>query len=356
MTRRRALCQAVLSSVLVLLAAAALDAALRFLLIRRGVLNEVVDLRSASVVRAKIDYLKRFRGYKVVLLGDSLIYGHCLAEHGDRQWREHNLAPALARRIRHDRPDRPVLVMNLGLNGAVPADLECLAGLLDGCGVDLLVFDVSLRSFSADFVRPESRLSRPWLAELASPPPAAAADSVEMSLSGALLNCWAVYRYRDFLQVRFLGNSPREALADVRERAVDAWRPKSPHPATGLDDEMILLMKARARYQSIDLGPDHPQRAALERMLSHLARSGQQTVVFYAKENPDVVGDLLDGDRYSRLLAQLRRIVTQTGGTGGRVVPPLPELGPRRYLDHVHLNAEGYDLLAERLWRAAQAR
>src|SRR5258708_16042840 len=184
------------------------DCLVNYFVIRRGAINDIVDIQSASVLEAKLGFLKRFHGYKVVLLGDSIIYGAVLYEHGDAAWREHNLANILARRIRKELPDRDVLVMNLGMNGALPGDLEILIRLLDDCNPDLMIVDVSLRSFSEDFAAPSKRLSRPWLAELDKRSPASCptsiADSLEHDLKQMLRQRWALTRFPISLHLPFL--------------------------------------------------------------------------------------------------------------------------------------------------------
>ena len=57
--------------------------------------------------------------------------------------------------------------MNLAINGsALPADVERMAELIKSCPIDLLVFDLGLRSFSADFCQPDKLLSRDWLGRI----------------------------------------------------------------------------------------------------------------------------------------------------------------------------------------------
>ena len=149
---------------LVLLALA--DAGLRVAVERSGWLADAVDIQTPAILCAKLDWFRRFAGYKVALIGDSVVFGHSLAEHGDRLWRQHNLAPLLKERIRRQRPHDAVLVMNLGLNGGparrpgphwrVPHRLRAgPVGVRRGAAV-----------VSADFTPPKARYSRPWLAEM----------------------------------------------------------------------------------------------------------------------------------------------------------------------------------------------
>src|SRR5688500_16496626 len=58
--------------------------------------DRVVDMQHPTTLLAKLDRLRSAPHPKVVLLGDSLVYGGILEEFGDPDWREHGLGPQLA--------------------------------------------------------------------------------------------------------------------------------------------------------------------------------------------------------------------------------------------------------------------
>ena len=317
---------------------------------------EIVDIQTPSILYAKLEYLRRFSGYKVAMLGDSVVFGHALAEHGDRQWREHNLARLIEERIRSEVPHRDVLVMNLALNGALPADLERMEQFVAACKTDVLIFDLGLRSFSSDFSRPEAIYSRPWLAQMTYRPGGHVAirrsspslgQTVEESAAGLALQYSALYRVRDLLQYRFLEGPPREAVAAFRARLNQALGGPAP-PAE--DDEILLLLKAQRRFQGINLAADNPQRQALERLLARLAKSRQKALVFYAKEDPARIDNLLEPERYRRLRSELDGLIARYTGPELLYLPPLESLQPQDYLDHSHVTHGGYQLLAGAMW------
>src|SRR5260370_41796291 len=93
-----------------------------------GLPDRVVDIQHPTTLMAKLDRLRSAPGPKIVLVGDSLIYGGILEEFDDPDWREHGLAEQLAVELR-ERPGYHPFVMNLGINGALPADLEYLIPL-----------------------------------------------------------------------------------------------------------------------------------------------------------------------------------------------------------------------------------
>jgi hypothetical protein len=318
--------------------------------------TEIVDIQTPSILYAKLEYLRRFPGYKVAMLGDSVVFGHALAEHGDPQWREHNIARLIEERIRREVPEGDVLVMNLALNGALPADVDRMEQFVAASGPDLLIFDVGLRSFSSDFSRPEAIHSRSWLAQMTYSPGGRVAirhsgpslgQTVEETAAGLALQYSALYRVRDFLQYRFLDGRPREAVAAFRVRLNQALGAPA-QPAE--DDELVFLLKAQRRFQAINLAADNPQRQALERLLARLAGSRQKTLVFYAKEDPARIDNLLDPERYRRLRSELEGIVARYAGPELVYLPPLESLRPKDYLDHSHVTYAGYQLLAGAIW------
>jgi hypothetical protein len=256
-------------------------------------------------------------------------------------------------------PGRDVLVMNLGLNGALPCDLERLAELLASCGVDLLILDVGLRSFSEDFAAEDARLSRPWLATMTVgpdgrfrtvPTQGSLTARVENCADNFLVNHWKCYRLRDLLQARFLDGEPRQYTEGLWQKAGHGFR-STPTPP-GDDDTLMLVMKAAGRYQSVNLRPDHPQRRAFERLLAGLVGRRQKTLVFYAKENPELLDNLIDGTRYDEFHRELSAIMDRYTGRHLVFVPAVDELAPPHYLDHVHLNRDGYHVQLDRMWPA----
>jgi len=319
-------------------------------------LEEAVDIQTPATLFAKLDYLRHFDGMRVVLLGDSVVYGGALGEHGDRDWRQRDLSALLRQRLDQAFPGRRVCVMNLGMNGALPADVEQVGRLLRGCPVDLWIMDVGLRSFSSDFCEEGKRLSRPWLADLDIDAHGSCYfrdasnwfAEIEARASALALNHCAVYRLRDFLQARAFNLCPADSCRDLRDRANRTLQARAVRNSS--DDDLVLLLKARQRLSSISLEPDHPQRQALERLLAGLRERGEKVVVFYARENPDVIDELIDRERYARLSAKLCGLIESGSPENIAFVPGVTAIPPECYLDHVHVDARGYQILVDHLW------
>ncbi len=313
--------------------------------------RQLIDIQKPSVLLAKLDYLRAFQGRKVALLGDSLVYGGILEEFGDREWRQHDLAHAIEERCRARWPGEPVLVMNLGINGALPCDLEKLAPLVTDCQVDCLVLDIHLRPFSADFSAAATRMARPWLDEMVTDsagkihwqPRTDDWADVQPRLTSWLVDHSALFRQRELVQANLVSS----ALA----KSLHAWR-RPPVELSDNDRQMQSLLKLgqlKQRLKQISLDDTNPQVAAFDRMLGQLANARQPFVVFYAKENPDLIDSVFESERHEQLYQQLTQRIARASGTAGIYLPPVDELQADHFLDFTHLNVAGYQILARRL-------
>jgi lysophospholipase L1-like esterase len=87
----------------------------------------------------------------------------------------------------------------------------------------------------------------------------------------------------------------------------------------------------------------------MKRLLAGLAAHGQRHVVFYAKENPALLPDVMDPDEYAARYERVAELVKGAQGPSGVFVPPVPGLRPEHFTDFTHLTADGYRILARRL-------
>lgn len=351
-----------LTALAVVLLFGAIDVLLRLTVPGTGILRKTVDIQTPATLYAKLEAMRRFDGLKVVVLGDSLIFGRTMRDHGDGNWEHNTLSAQLQRHLEQKYPGRPVMVSNLGMNGTLPTDLEHLVRIVAPLKPDLLVLDVSLRSFSRDFETDAERQTRPWLAQMSVTPQgayaAAASDAgIDRKLQDIAVNYWQLYRLRDFVRALAFEGRPANLAADLRG-ALDNWlktgKFEKPRADAGLDD-LVLLMRASARYAGIDLEADNPQRQALDRTLERLKTTGQPALVFYATENPEVRPDLLPEARFEALQGELAAAIVPALSSKAAFVGPLPIFKPANFLDHVHLTAEGYRLLAAELGKRAEA-
>ena len=322
-----------------------------------GLREQLLDLKHPAMLLAKLDELRGFSGRKVVLLGDSLVYGGILEEFGDRNWREHDLAHAIAAECQVRWPNEPVRVMNLGINGALPCDLERLMPLVSACGVDCIVFDIHLRPFSPDFADEKVRMARPWLDEFDLDgqgiahwrPTIHDSSSAQSALSAWLADVSATFRYRHLLQESIVQSSWAKRCAE--------WR-RPPMVKSENDREMQAMVKLgqlKHRLKQVTIEETNPQVAAFQRMLATLATTRQPYLIFYAKENPDLVGQVFDSAKHAGLYAGLTQRIAQADSRQATFVPPVDELRGEHFVDFTHLNADGYRILAKHLVAALPA-
>ena len=310
-----------------------------------------VDIQSAEVLHAKIADFQARPGRKVVIMGDSLVYGQTMAQHGDPLWQDATLARQLAHALRERLPGEAVEILDLGMNGALPVDLEELARIVGGLKPDLLIFDVSLRSFSRDFGEIDTQRTRKWLNEMAVDNQGNIRFERDASVDGWFrswaLNNSALYRLRGFGQSLIFGGQPATYFLGLRND-IDR-RLRGAKQPTENDDEIILMLRARARYANIDVDPANPQRKALDRLVAKLIAEGQPTLVFYATENAEIRDELIAPDRFKMLEASLKEALRAAEAPLIHYVGPLDTVPPKNYLDHVHLDRQGYGILAKAL-------
>ena len=313
---------------------------------------------------AKLDKLRQWRGIRVVVFGDSLVYGYTMGEHGDADWRAHTLSRKLERILQQSYPGQPVKVLNIGLNGAVPADLEQVARLSLATRPHLVVFDTALRSFSEDFAKGSDQFSRPWLQTLKisnvgryveEPAQGGLGSRIEAVLKSAAVNASATVELRDLIQSAVFDGKPREALTRLHSRT-NAWLKRGVADSGDdlLNDPVLtLLLQSKHRYESINLDPENPQRQALERTLVVLGEAKQPAVLFYGKENPVLVRQVIAPERYRVLRDEFDALVARHARDTFAYVPPIERLAPRQYLDIVHVNTDGYEIYADEIAKAA---
>jgi lysophospholipase L1-like esterase len=304
----------------------------------------VVDIQTADTLCLKLDQLRRFDGRKVVILGDSLALGEAMRNHGNANWRNEELAHALREPLQGT---TPTLIMNLGMNGGLPADQARILDMVRDVPLDLAIAFVSVRSFSTDFAKPADMFSRRWLAEIKpdselgcikrSPAP-----TWDVSLRQWLSEHLALVRGADLLQRIAFDNTLRGAIETWRK----AWgtpRPPQNKPETVAQTSPEVLLLARRRYLSIDFNRPHAQVSAFEAMRDALPAQARQTIFVYGNEASRQLPSLLGRQNYLRHRQTLSAMVRP-----GCRVAYLDDLRmpPERFIDYVHVDAEGYRIMA----------
>jgi hypothetical protein len=311
-----------------------IDAAIWLATRTTSLLQDVVDIQTPATLYAKLNYFRGFDGRRIAFLGDSVVYGRRMEEAGDSNWRAHTIPSHVETLLRAAFPQQNILTMNLAMNGALPADLEQAVRLISPLKPDCIVADISLRAFSADFAAETNRYSRNWLRNMqidnsfdlhTNDPGWDLTGRIEARLRDLALSYWSLYRMRDFVQWRVFNSEPFEAVP--------------------LDD-MLLMMKAKNRHDSVTLGDENPQVIALRHTLDRLAADKQCAVFFYATEEKKQLAELMDPQRYQKLQSELKQIFTPYVDRGITFIPPLDSLKSEFYLDYGHLDDAGNAIVA----------
>ena len=339
------------AALLALAALAIVDLVVVFGVATPARLAEPTPLDDGPTLVARLGALRRHPGPAVALLGDSVIYGRALEEHGAGDWRKDNLAPALQTALGED-----TLAVNLGMNGALPVDQARLLPHVLATQPDLVVLDVSLRSFSADFAAQAEAASRPWLEELVIGPTFAErwggqgwGARLTRALTAGAARTWALYRYRAWMQARFLSGVPRDAVTRLRDAGIARIEGAPPlDEDAALDAELALMLRTKARYATVDVH-GHPQAEALREVLTALREADQPTVLFYATENPSLLPSLVDPAEQAADLAVLEALVREGLGAQQVWLGPNSSADPANFLDHVHRTGPGLAALAQRI-------
>ena len=353
----------------VALLALALEGGVRVWEVASGAPNTVYDIQTPAHLITRIESFARHRGPKIAVIGDSVVYGASMGEHGDGRWLQHTMSAQLEQCLIAGTGKAGPRVENFGLNGVLPTEIEKLVDAVLTTGPDAVIFDIGIRSFSADFEPPGKRASRSWLETFERTGTGAYRWTSDSKLGAVrfndavdawLLGFWHTYRWRETLQAIWFGGKPADWARRTRD-GLDQW-------FLGLDDDhkaardseetrLLEMLKIKKRYKSIAFSPDRHQTSALVRTLNKLEKSAVPTVLFYAKENPSRIGKAISSRKYRVVQQTLHDLLKPFLGQDGRMVmvDRLETLDAPRFLDLVHVDAKGYGQYAAALLGALRS-
>ncbi len=324
-----------------------------------------VDIQTRGLYDLRLSKLKMHPGKSAAVVGDSVVFGAHLAEKHGTKWPALALPGQLEIELAKSEHSR-VSVLNLGINGLLFRELNCVVRDVLAYKPDILFINVSPRAFAADFASDEGGSTRPFVCPVSNV--VGQIESFGRSVVPAL-------RYRDVWQFEWLGTTPR-ALARERISAlfVESPQPKEAPPPQAPDEDedededaeddayvasLIWRFKAAQRLNSVDVRHDHPQAKELDALLTQVRRAYETRVVlFYLHEDDNALAGQLEVERFQAQRTRFAEWVSAglegAASTHFVQVPALDFQG--EYVDHVHLTAAGYRVLARRLSQALPAR
>lgn len=306
--------------------------------------SEPIEYAAVSTYAAKLEAFRSRSGSKIAIVGDSVAYGNTMAKHGVDDWRRKTLGAQLANRFTDSAP--PVTVANFALNGARPADAARIGADLVAAGAESLILVVGLRGFSRDFEASTQQYSYPWRGSLGlddqgQPKPIEGARRLDSSEVFQVLlgRWWWSLGALDALIRETMGGSLSNAITNARLRL---------RKAQGETDELVLLLRLRKRFRSMQLNPERKQTRALIELLKTANATPCKSVIIYATENPDDVSEVIKAGTLKQGRAAISQLVKRFAPNSSYLVPD-KNATPETYLDFIHPNPEGYRRLVKRL-------
>lgn len=308
----------------------------RYALGKTALAATVVDIQTPETLCEKITYARGFSGRKILVMGDSLAFGRAMRDHGDGQWRAHELGSAIGRAL--PMSNAQTLILNLGLNGGLPADQVQMLRALSGVTFDAIVSTISVRSFATDFALQKAAYSRAWLAGVSCPP--AAAPSVAGAVERGFSAVSAFFRSRDLIQRAVFDGTPLEIISNLSKRLRSPEKPDEPSLVPA--DPQVLLL-AKGRFSRISFDEPHAQVAAFKEFRRLSTAAARKVVFVYGKEAGKLLPSLISRAVYEAHRQRLRDLVAPGNSVAYADQLDIPST---RYIDYVHVDAEGYRLIA----------
>jgi hypothetical protein len=291
------------------LALVAIDALVARLMPSQSVYRHAYRLPVSAPTSALADYVAAIdlvshesTGPVAVFLGASPTYGHRIKSAADT-FPYAFAAAAASEGVR-------VQAFNLGLNGAYVGDEESLARAVADAA-DVVFVQLTYHTFAKRTGAALRYPEIPSLLGVASPDVAATrlrTGPVEQAWSGSaaswLGQYWRLWRYRDVIDRRIFGGTPRSALGAAASRSLDGGTSDSytmlPRDAADdgfasfdeLDPGAQMVVVARyAEESSFSITPTSPEVANLDRLADFLAARHKRAVFFMGPLNWDVISD-----------------------------------------------------------------
>jgi hypothetical protein len=304
-------------------------------------------------IRALQRQIKLSRGYNVVFLGDSVVYGSSI---GPRQ----TIPFYLEQELRKKYPRQNIRVFNYGYKGYGISETFFMLNSLRGAGVDLVVFGLSSGWFNRKPVLEHANVlkltpdvfQKPRVIKLGVALPDSDNDLQEQRLSGFLAEHWALYRNRSTIAAGILGKSLAEKIFESKLAVYD--------PAAYRNNriywEEVRIPWYEKDFQKhkisklgwINLSPANPQLGFYQ-LLMDLVRAEGMTPLFYVTPvNYDLFAslNLIDHSNWNKSRSGLR-VLSRSMATN--YVDFSDAIPGRYFADSVHLLASGNKLLAGKI-------
>jgi hypothetical protein len=266
------------------------------------------------------------RDGEALILGDSVMYGSALREHGVAAWRQESFGQALSQKLQ----SRGLQVLELSSDGLFPADMLALLQRYQGSGKAPMVLELNYRMFCPEAGNTATAYSRPFLA-----PDQVYPESAEDRLAGA------------FLLFRYCRLASHLLWQPSRAQVLAAQLGKVLPPAQAADEDAedaLLNMKIQPYYQAPLMDSGHAGLKALKDMALLLKKTGAPVLIFMTPQNRERIADVWDAQAWRRNNALAASLFKNQGLDYQDW--SLRHLNQGHFLDHCHLDEAGNRELA----------
>ncbi len=304
-----------------------------------------------------VDQVKQYGGYKVVVLGDSVIHGQAVASGLE------TLPAYLAGELRRRLPEKDVRVFNLGMPGGAPAEVYFVLDALSNAGVDLFIYNINMAWFAR-----ENTLDHPAVTRLKGVPhpldlPALGIPAEQSKGTPAeewfaqhVLSHWQPYRFRILINYWLWGKPLREKIEDAKkdirlilpfaeERLPETIEMRYPWYEKDWEGK---LDPNEGRVGAFYLTDENKQWDFYRMLLDTAGREKLPLVLFITPRNYELLEryDMIDSQAYSK---NLSIILGAAGSAGFPVLDYGKSIPYENFSDIVHLLPEGNKDLAHKI-------
>lgn len=306
-------------------------------------------------VKLWIDQIKRCKGFKVVVLGDSVVHGDAVKNTSD------TLPAHISKELRELLPDKNISVFNMGVAGASPTEIYFLINALEGAGVNLFIYNINLGWFSRQkpiehlsLLELKGSLTNEELRSLGEIPVRKRDNPVERWLSRQVLSNWSLYHNRILLNYWLFGKPLREKLEDskrdLRMLLPFAESPEKIEMRTSWKEKNWhgKLDPANGRVGSLSINSGNKQWLFYQMLIGYIKSRDIKVVFFITPRNHELLRlyDMINTTDYTNNLSIIANAARSDG------IPVLDydnAIICNYFTDTVHLLPEGNMILASKI-------
>ena len=257
-------------------------------------------------------------------------------------WRNYTLDKSLASCLQNQNIEENIQVWNFALDGAVPADFALLRRALGP--VDKVFINVNSRSFTGEFMREGSAITRSWINEL----PSLSIDNKQLEgQTSTIINGHKIQIYLAKLRLFKRSNFDRDPKEFMSRYVTPFFLQvlKQKKEKELLDFQTLLKLKTRYKNISFDREKSAQVRAFIDLL------NDPAVYMFQTKENPRLVRQVINKKVQKAIrngFEDLSKSV-QTKSKSGRLINAPEELEYHDFLDFMHVTPVGYSKYAKKI-------